>query len=378
MSDRSRGVLGRASRGVLAEIDDKLSALDGELSTYDGLLAERDRLRAARAALTGDGPAPQISQDDVAAYLAAHPGSRAGVIASGARCAARAGSPRTCIAASAQGSSAAMTAGIYVINPNRLPKTEQAGGVSSEARKPFDLPLSRDLPLACRFSLPLRRSAGCRGASRTAGRAEHETLRRRDLEVLGWLGEQYGARVDQLELVIGCGPRTVRAPSRGYMPLVSCRPAGCSWGSPHGCCRRPRAWRCAVRDSVCGVPGSACSPMRRRSTTCACTCRAVPPRQSGFPSECLRRSVARGSIYPMAWRSPRARRVAIEVELTVKSRRRVTAILDELAGRFDAVLYFSAAGPHRQLTELADNGRWPTLGVRELPTQEGGEQRRLP
>ena len=31
------------------------------------------------------------------------------------------------------------------------------------------------------------------------------------------------------------------------------------------------------------------------------------------------------------------RRVAIEVELTVKSQRRMTAILDELTGRFDAV-----------------------------------------
>ncbi len=69
------------------------------------------------------------------------------------------------------------------------------------------------------------------------------------------------------------------------------------------------------------------------------------------------------------------RRVAIEVELTVKSRRRVTVILDELTGRFDAVLYFCAPGPHRQLTELAATGRWPALGVRELPTQESG---RLP
>jgi DNA-binding MarR family transcriptional regulator len=53
-------------------------------------------------------------------------------------------------------------------------------------------------------------SRGVARASRTAGRAEHETLRRRDIEVLGWLGEQYGARVDQLELLIGCGPRTVQ------------------------------------------------------------------------------------------------------------------------------------------------------------------------
>jgi hypothetical protein len=81
MADRSRGVLGRASRGVVADIDEQLSVLDRDLASYDPLLAERDRLRAARAALTGEGPAPQISQDDVAAYLKEHPGSRAGAVA---------------------------------------------------------------------------------------------------------------------------------------------------------------------------------------------------------------------------------------------------------------------------------------------------------
>jgi hypothetical protein len=39
------------------------------------------------------------------------------------------------------------------------------------------------------------------------------------------------------------------------------------------------------------------------------------------------------------------------------------------------VLYFCGPGPHRQLTELAATGRWPALGVRELPTRERG---RLP
>ena len=41
------------------------------------------------------------------------------------------------------------------------------------------------------------------------------------------------------------------------------------------------------------------------------------------------------------------RSVAIEAELTVKSRRRVQAILDELSGRFDAIVYFCAPGPRR-------------------------------
>jgi hypothetical protein len=81
VADRSRGTLGRASRGLVAEIDERLSALDGELAAYQDLLSERDRLRRARAALMGEGPAPQISQDDVATYLREHPGSRAGAIA---------------------------------------------------------------------------------------------------------------------------------------------------------------------------------------------------------------------------------------------------------------------------------------------------------
>lgn len=76
MVDRSRGVLGRASRGVLAEIDERLKTLDMKLSVHDGLVAERDRLRAARATLLGETPSGQISQEDVAVFLAEHPGSR--------------------------------------------------------------------------------------------------------------------------------------------------------------------------------------------------------------------------------------------------------------------------------------------------------------
>ncbi len=81
MSGSSRGVIGRASRGVVAEIDEKLKTLDEQLAAHEALVAERDRLRAARATLLGEGPPGQISQDDVAAYLAEHPGSRPGDIA---------------------------------------------------------------------------------------------------------------------------------------------------------------------------------------------------------------------------------------------------------------------------------------------------------
>ena len=82
MADRSRGVLGRASRGVVAEIDQRLAELDGKLSPYRPLVAERERLQAARDALTGqERRRAKITREDVAAYLAEHGESRPGVIA---------------------------------------------------------------------------------------------------------------------------------------------------------------------------------------------------------------------------------------------------------------------------------------------------------
>lgn len=79
---RSRGVIGSASRGVVAQIDERLKTLEAELSSHEQLLAERERLRAARATLLGERATGQVSQDDVAGYLAEHPGSKPRDIAS--------------------------------------------------------------------------------------------------------------------------------------------------------------------------------------------------------------------------------------------------------------------------------------------------------
>ncbi len=63
------------------------------------------------------------------------------------------------------------------------------------------------------------------------------------------------------------------------------------------------------------------------------------------------------------------RRIAIEVELTVKSKPRTIAIVEELLGRYDAVLYYCAPGPLRLISELAAERAWSSLGVRELPVR---------
>jgi DNA-directed RNA polymerase specialized sigma24 family protein len=80
VSDRSRGVLGSASRGLVADIDKQLAKLNGKLAPHERRIAERQRLQAARDALTAEGR-PQITRDDVAAYLDEHGETRPGVIA---------------------------------------------------------------------------------------------------------------------------------------------------------------------------------------------------------------------------------------------------------------------------------------------------------
>lgn len=71
----------------MREIEQRLGELDSRLAEYDELAAERDRLRRARATLLGAGStggdrSRRISQDEIAAYLADHPGSKASDIAS--------------------------------------------------------------------------------------------------------------------------------------------------------------------------------------------------------------------------------------------------------------------------------------------------------
>jgi len=77
----------RGSRAVIAQLDARLSELDRELQGMSELMAERRRLLSARTAITGERLAVsgsyvrRVTQDEVAEYLAEHPGARAAVIA---------------------------------------------------------------------------------------------------------------------------------------------------------------------------------------------------------------------------------------------------------------------------------------------------------
>ena len=212
--------------------------------------------------------------------------------------------------------------------------------------------------------------------STTERRGEHELLRRRDIEVVGWLAEQYGGRVDHLEVLLGAGPRTVQRTLARLRAAGLVRTQRMLVGEP--------AWvlPTAAGMTACGSGfGVWCPRIGLLNHVAAVNdvrlhVQGRAPCTEWVPERVLARDRLAGEHLPDGVAIVDGRRVAIEVELTLKSRRRVTAILDDLAGRFDAVLYWCAPGPHRQLSELAGTGRWPTLGVRELPSPEDREQQR--
>ena len=204
---------------------------------------------------------------------------------------------------------------------------------------------------------------------RVTPRRSEPLLRTRDLELLAWTAEQYAACVDQLGVLIGCGPRTVqrtvaRLRAAGMVEtfrLLADQPA---WVRPTA--RGLRA---------CNSPFGVWQPRLSLISHVAAVnnvrlhVQARDPRAQWLPERLLakQRTSSRDHL-PDAVVLTDQRRVAIEVELTIKSRRRIEGILHQLARHHDATVYFCAPAPHRVLTTLAETGRWPSLGIRPLPT----------
>ena len=198
-------------------------------------------------------------------------------------------------------------------------------------------------------------------------RGAHVALRRRDLEVVVWLGEQYAARADQLETLLGCGERTVQR------TLARLRNAGLVTtrrlivGEPAWVIPTSVGLRVAGHGFAVWQPRLALLAHVAAVNDVRVHVQSRSPASEWVPERVLARERQAGAHLPDGVVVTDGQRVTVEVELTVKSRRRVTAILDELAERFDAVVYFCAPAPHRQLSELAVSGRWPSLDVRPLP-----------
>ena len=210
-----------------------------------------------------------------------------------------------------------------------------------------------------------------KSSPRPRRRAAKEQLRARDLAVLAWCCEQYGTRTDQLEILLASGPRTVqrvvaRLRDAGLIEVRRLLVGEPAWAIPTS-----RGLRTAGQGFGLWRPRIGLLAHVAAINDVRLHIQSRSPQSEWLPERFLAKERHPREHLPDGVVIADGQRVAIEVELTVKSRRRMGQILDELSGGYDTVLYWCAPGPHRQLSELAQSGRWPKLGVRELPHSQG-------
>jgi DNA-binding transcriptional ArsR family regulator len=184
--------------------------------------------------------------------------------------------------------------------------------------------------------------------------------------------EQYGARTDQLEVLLGSAPRTVqrvlgRLREAGLIDTRRVLVGESAWVIPTRAGLRAAGQGFGVWRLRLGALAHVATVNDVRLHI-----RERSPESEWVPERVLSKERRPGEhLADAVVITGDGQRVAIEVELTVKSAQRVRSILDELSGRYDTVLYFCAPGPYRQLSGLAGGGQWPKLGVRELPSLGG-------
>jgi hypothetical protein len=196
-------------------------------------------------------------------------------------------------------------------------------------------------------------------------------LSERDERLLRLIGEQYAITVDQLARLIGRTPRTGRwlrdrwrlagwvesrqltaaGPSFLWLTRAGTRVAG----SPF------RTWRANAAlashiEAVTGVRLLLEPQLRPGEWVC---------------ERALAKSLCFGS--PVRAHLPDAviaagdGRIAVEVELTLKSRARLEALLLELGRDYDRVCYFAAPSLVPRLRELAETLPWQNIAVHPYP-----------
>lgn len=207
----------------------------------------------------------------------------------------------------------------------------------------------------------------------------------RDLRVLRWAGEQYAARIDHVQALIPGSIQNTRRVARKLRAaelaqarvILADQPM---WIIPTAAglaaCQLPYkewAFTLARVEHI-----SAINDARLLIQSRTPQAEWIPERQLWFEHGAERfRDHPGAAGLPDGLVLLEGRTMAVQVELALKSKRRLETILNGLVRRYDSVLYFCARDPLRVLTELQKTGRWPTVGVRDLaPPPPSAERER--
>jgi hypothetical protein len=196
----------------------------------------------------------------------------------------------------------------------------------------------------------------------------------RDLDVLDWVSEQYGVRLDQLQLLLGCRERWTQQWARRMADRGLVRLARILGDQPAWMWLSRVGQRHARTDFSTWTPNPGLLAHVEAVNAVRLHVHARTPRALWTCERLLARDARQAEHVPDAVVVTDDQRHAIEVELTVKSRSRTEAILDELSDNHDAVVYFCRPHVRASLERLGGTQRWPRLVTRPLPTLDSLRQ----
>jgi hypothetical protein len=202
-------------------------------------------------------------------------------------------------------------------------------------------------------------------------RGEGEWPRPRDLEVLRWASEQYGARLDHVAALIERSQEAarltvIRLRASGFvnkrrfvvgeLPWVLPTWKGLTLSHLSGALWDPSVSRLA---HVAAINATRLHVQKEMPEVEWISARRL--RSEGEESRGYEKHLPDG----VAIRE--GRRAAVKVELHFRGEPTMSALFDELGRRHEATLCFCTPEALRELRPLAESGRWATLGLRELP-----------
>ena len=208
-------------------------------------------------------------------------------------------------------------------------------------------------------------------ASSPRGRDRRVSWTERDGQLLRFVAEQYAISVPQLARLLGCSARNVRLLRQRWLRAgwVQSRPLG--WRGPaflwltgagiRACASPYRSWRpnaalAAHIEAVTDVRLLLDHELGLGRWRCERALAQASPSRS-----------ARRPHLPDAILERHGERIAVEVELTLKSRARLHAIVEELAASYPRVWYFATPEVLPALRELATDCPWANVHVHPYP-----------
>jgi hypothetical protein len=200
-------------------------------------------------------------------------------------------------------------------------------------------------------------------------RGSHQ-VSERDIELLGLIGEQYAVTLDQLARLIGRTYRTARGLRDRWCDAGWTQSAKLAVDLP------PFVWLTSRGSKVAQAPFRTweANPGLASHIEAVTNVRLLVQRELRLGTwECERtiaqdfhsRSETRAHLPDAVLVTPQ--RIAIEVELTLKSRARLDAIVRELGETYPQVWYFATPKLIPTLEEIARIARWQNVRVHRYP-----------